>query len=414
RGTKTRIRGLHSHGRPLDIVYAGQRVAMNLQGIEKEELRRGDVISLPDKIRPTSAIDARIELLKDIPLSGLKNRSLVHFHTGTSELTGRIIIYDREELKPGDSAYCQFRFREPVAVMSGDRYVIRRFSPLLTIGGGEILDTSPRRRKKKEGDDDLRVFEKGGLKEKLLMKTFHAGINGITLPALEGWINAELPVIKDSVKQLAEKGEVTQIDNRLLHKQAFEAFSGKVLSTVKAFHQKNPLSPGIPKEDLRAVFKWLDQRLFEGLLLNVKELTFDRGIIRLKTFKISLSGDKELLKEKILRNLERASFNPPAKDELAKSISIPSKELGELLKIMASEVSVVRINDALYISSANHKKMINGLKGFFKNKPEMTVGEFRDILGTSRKYAVPFLEYLDSNRITLRVGDVRKLLMKPD
>jgi len=413
-GKKTKIRGLQSHGQPLKTAYAGQRVAINLQGVEKEEVRRGDVLTIPDKIKPTSVIDAKIEILKDIPFARLKNRSLVHFHTGTSELTGRVILYNKEDLKPGDSAYCQFRFQDSIAVMSGDRYIIRRFSPLLTIGGGEILDPSPRRRKRKDGYGDLEIFEQASLEEKLSMKILHNGINGITLTHLEGWIKAELPDINNAVKTLITKNKVIQLDNRLLHKEAFDTFSQKVLSVIKKFHKDNPLRSGMPKEDLRAVLKQLDHRIFESLLAAIKEIAVEKEILRLKTFKISLSEDKKLLKEKILGTLENSAFQPPTKEELSSRLlgTITHKELDALLKIMVSEGSLVRINDSIYLSSASYTKMIDGLKSFFKTKTEMTVGEFRDILKTSRKYALPFLEYLDSNKITLRVGDVRKLLMK--
>ncbi len=414
KGMKTKVRGLQSHGELLKTAYAGQRVAINLQGIEKEEIQRGDVLAVPNKIKPTSVVDAKIELLRDIPLLSLRNRSLVHFHTGTSELIGRIILYDKEELKSGDNAYCQLRLQGTLAVMAGDRYIIRRFSPLLTIGGGEILDPSPRRRKRKEGYEDLKIFEQGSLEEKLLMKIFHGGINGITLSGLEGWIKAELPDINNAIKSLIKKGKVIQLENMLLHKEAFDAFSQKVILTIRNFHKENPLRSGIPKEDLRTIFKWLDQRLFEALLATVKDVEFEKEIIRLKIFKISLSEDKKLLKEKILKILEQSVFHPPMKEELASRLfgTINNKELNELLKIMVSEGTLVRINDTLYLSSASYTKMIDSLTVFFKTKPEMTVGEFRDILGTSRKYAVPFLEYLDSNKITLRVGDVRKFLIK--
>jgi selenocysteine-specific elongation factor len=138
KGIKTKIRGLQSHGETLKKAYAGQRVAINLQGLSKDEIQRGDVITMPDKIKTTLVIDAELEMLKDSSIDVLKSRSLVHFHTGTSELIARIVIYpvrNNDELKPGDRAYCQFRFKTPVAVMAGDRYIIRKFSPLLTIEG---------------------------------------------------------------------------------------------------------------------------------------------------------------------------------------------------------------------------------------------------------------------------------------
>ena len=415
KGIKTKVRGLQSHGESMKTVLAGQRVAINLKGIEKEQIQRGDVLTVPGRIKPTSVIDAKIELIRDIPLLRLRSRSLVHFYTGTSELTARVILYDKEELKPGDSAYCQLRFRVPITVMSGDRYIIRRFSPLLTIGGGEVLDPSPQRRKRKDGYEDLKVLEQGSLEEKLLTKIFHSGINSSTSSDLEGWIKAEMPDIVGTIKSLIKKNEVIQIKDRLLHGKVFNNFSQKVISVIRDFHKKNPLRPGMPKENLRADFKWLDFKFFEALLANVRDIKIEKENIRLETHKISLSDDKRLLKDKILEILKHSSFQPPMKEELASRLFaiINNKELDELLKIMASEGNLVRINDSLYLSSASYKKMIESLKGFFKTKPEMTVGEFRDILGTSRKYALPFLEYLDSNKITLRVGDVRKFFIKP-
>jgi selenocysteine-specific elongation factor len=412
KGKKAKVRGLQSHGRSRDVSYAGQRVSINLQGIEKQEIHRGDILTIPEKILPTVVLDAEAELLKDSSLPSLKNRSLVHFHTGTAELTGRVVFYDKDALKPGESTYCQFRFKNPFAVMAGDRFIIRRFSPLQTIGGGEILDPSPPRRKRKEGLIDLKIFHKGNLEEKLSRKIFHSGINGSTSATLEGWIKAELPDITRAIQSLIQKGEVIHLESRLLHHDVLNYFKQDVSMIVQKFHEKNPMRPGIQKENLRASFRWLEQRLFDELLACMKNIELDKEIIRLKNFKISLNKDRELLQQKILSSLLESAFQPLTKDELAKKISVNNKEMEELLKIMVTGGSLVRINDTIYLPSVHFRKMIDSLKAFFKTKAEMTVGEFRDILGTSRKYALPFLEYLDSNKVTLRVGEVRKLLVK--
>ena len=419
KGITTKIKGLQSHGESLNAAYAGQRVAVNLQGVAKEEIQRGDVLTIPDRIKPTSAVDAQIEILKDIDFH-IKSRSLVHLHTGTSELTARIIIYDKEELEAGDKAFCQFRLQSPAVVMSGDRYIIRRLSPLLTIGGGEILDPSPRSRKRKEGTEDLKTFTHGSLEEKISAKILQYKINGTSALNLHGWIKSELPEIDNAVNSLLKKDEIIRLaegqssHGRLLHKNAFEGFSVGVITALNNFHRVNPLKPGMPKEDLRAVFKGLDQKLFYELLSLIKDISIEKEIARLKTFNISLSDDKKLLKDKLLKILEQSAFQPPAKDELASRLSggMNSKELTELLKLMASEGSLIRINDSLYLPSSTYIKMIQSLKKFFKSKQEMTVAEFRDILGTTRKYALPFLEYLDSNKVTLRAGDVRKLILR--
>jgi len=412
KGIKTRIRGLQSHGETLKTAHAGQRVAINLQGISKDEIQRGDVITIPDRVRTTYVLDAEIEILNDAAVDVLKSRSLVHFHTGTSELVARIILYDKEELKPGEKGYCQFRFKIPVTVMAGDRYIIRKFSPLLTIGGGEILDPSPLRRKRSEKIKDLRAFKEGALRDKLSLKILQSGYNGSSPSDMEGWINAETSEIRKEIKTLLAGGAIVQSEGRLLHKDIFTDFSGRVVSTLTNFHKSNPLKAGMQKESLRAVFRGLDDKMFEVLIGLISQVVIEKDMIRLKSFSISLSDDKKAVKEKILKVLEQAAFQPPTKDELAQTISLKKEEANELLKIMASEKSLVRINDSIYIPTTNYQKMLDGVKGFFSRKNEMTVGEFRDILGTSRKYALPFLEYLDSNKITLRVGEVRKLLIK--
>jgi selenocysteine-specific elongation factor len=411
-GIRAKVRGLQSHGKDIRKARAGQRVAMNLQGVAKEDIQRGDTVAIPDKLKTTYFIDADIELLKNAPIKSLKNRSLVHFHTGTTELTGRIVIYGNEELKPGNKAFCQIRFKEPVTVMAGDRYIIRRFSPLVTIGGGDILDVSPKRRNRDERLKDLAVFGQGSLKDKLLVKVFQGGLKGVTTSDISGWIKVEPPELQREISALCKSGQLIKCEGKIIHKDISSGFTEDIIQSLTDFHKANSLKPGMPKEALRAMFKGADQKIFEVLIGQISDIAVEREIVRLKTFSIALSEDKKAVKDRILKELEQAAFQPPSKDELAKAVTIKPQEAGELLKIMASEKSLVRINDSIYIPMGNYTKMIDGLKDFFSSKKEMTVGEFRDILKTSRKYALPFLEYLDSNRITLRVGEVRKFLKK--
>ncbi|RJR20175.1 MAG: selenocysteine-specific translation elongation factor [Nitrospiraceae bacterium] len=412
RGIKTKVRGLQSHGKDIRKAHAGQRVAMNLQGVAKEDVQRGDVVAIPEKLRTTSFIDADIEVLKNAPVKGLKTRSLVHFHTGTTELTGRVLLYDKDELKPGEKSFCQLRFKEPITVMTGDRYIVRRFSPLMTIGGGEILDVSPKRRKKEERIKDLEVLEQGSLQEKILVKIHQGGTNGVTVADIASWIKVDPAELQSQMSALEKTGRLVRCEGRIIHSERYNEFINNVMESLAEFHKANPLKPGMPKEAVRALFRGLDQRLFETMLAGLDRVVIDKDLLRLKSFKISLSEDKQGLKDRILKILEEAGFQPPSKDELAQAILIKPQESGELLKIMASEKSLVRINDSLYIPMSSYTKMIEGLQKFFSVKSEMTVGEFRDILKTSRKYALPFLEYLDSNKITLRVGEVRKFLKK--
>jgi len=407
---KSKVRGLHSHGKPIQTAYAGQRVAINLQGVEKEELKRGDAVVLPGRFIPTKTIDAKIELLRDVP--ALKSKSLVHFHLATSETIARVILYGRDELKPEESCYCQFRLQDPVISMSGDRYIIRRFSPVDTIGGGEVFDPSPPRRRQKDIAEILMTFEKGSFSDKISLKVLQSGLHGISTMTIEGWIKAEIPAIRESIEMLRGKGILFAIEDVLIHKTFFDSFREKVLQTLKDFHAKNPLKPGMPKEELRVKLN-IEPRLFSGLITSLKDVVMEKEIIRLRTFSTVLSQAEETLKAKILELLQKGGFQPPSKEELSQSLKLDQKHLSDILKLMVKEGSLVRISDPMYLTSPVYHTMIESLKNFFIKKPEMTVAEFRDILNTTRKYALPILEYLDANKITLRVGDIRKLLLKP-
>lgn len=406
---KSKVRGLHSHGKPIQTAYAGQRVAINLQGVDKDEIKRGDSVVLPERFTPTRKIDANMELLSDAP--AVKTKSLVHFHLGTSETIARIILVGKAEVRAGERCYCQFRLREPVIAMSGDRYIIRRFSPVETIGGGEILDPLSFRRSRKEGVEDLEIFESGTLSDKIAAKVKRAGIYGIKISLIEGWVKAEITSISESINALKDKGALMQFEDTLFHAQPFDAFKEKMRKIMNDFHRKNPLRPGMPKEELRTHLK-IEPRLFGNLLTSVKDIIAEKELVRLATFKAALSQVDESVKVKILALLGKCAFQPPAKEELSESLKIDQKRFSDILKLMTKEGSLVRINDSVFITSSAYEDMITKLKDFYSKKQDMTVAEFRDVLNTTRKYALPFLEYLDSNQITMRVGDVRKFLLK--
>jgi len=408
-GISTRVRGIQTHGKPREEALAGQRTALNLIGVEKDALNRGDVVVTPGRFRPTTALDLKLELLKDAP--PLKSRDKVHFHLGTSETVARIILYGREELGPGESSYGQARLKEPVTAQGMDRFVIRRFSPLDTIGGGSVLDPTPGRRKRKEPLDDLAVYENGTLKEKLAAKIRKAGLVGMERMALEGWIKAEVAETGGALKELEKERALISLGDVFIHRSEFEAFREKLMERLEAFHKANPLKPGMGKEELRGELH-IEGRIFGGLVSMIGEAALEKDIIRLKSFQPALTGVDESTREKIIKELESGGFQPPMKDELAKKLNMDEKKLSDILKLMEKDGSAVRMTDSVYITRAGYEKLISLLKSFFSKKPELTVAEFRDLLNTSRKYALPFLEYLDTHKITLRVGDVRKSLLK--
>ena len=408
KGIETRIRGIQSHGKPVKEAFAGQRVALNLQGVEKDELERGDVVVSPGRFQPVSAMDVKIELLPGAP--SIKSGARVHFHLGTSEKVARVVLYDRQELKGGESSYAQLRLSGPVVAQGMDRFVVRRLSPLETMGGGSVLDPRPGRRKKSMGLEDLGIYEKGSLKEKLSRKIMSSALKSISKLELEGWVRAEVKEVDKALDELQKEKAVIQVgDGAFVHSDVFSAFRQAAMNLAGQFHKKNPLRPGMPREELRADLK-ADQKVFSGLLPLVRELVSEKDSVRLASFQAALSGKDEQFREKIIRELEAAGFQPPEKSELAKKLALDEKRLTDVLRLMDKEGVLIRINDALYLPSSIFQRMISLLKGFFAKKPEMAVSEFRDVLGTTRKYALPYLEYLDSHKLTMRVGDTRKPL----
>ena len=411
-GIRSKVRGLQTHGSGVEQAYAGQRIGLNLQGVERELLNRGDVVVTPDRFSPTYAIDARLEMLADAP--PVKSRSRVHFYSGTSETVARIIIYGGDEIRAGETCFCQFRLENPVVGLSGDRYIIRRFSPLETIGGGEILDPHPVRRKKNMGTEDLELFEKGSLADRIAALIKRSRFQGYSILQIEGWFNAELPEIASTIDRLVGKGSVTRNRGRLFHAESIEAFRGELKDILNKYHRDNPLKSGMPKEELKTGLlpeSHGGDSIFD-LVSFMDDIVLDKDLVRLKDFSVSLSSSGQGTRDRIISILTKSEFQPPLMSELAAELGINEKELGDMLRLLSSEGQLSRINDSMYITSVQHAKMMELLKGFYAKKPEMLVAEFRDLLATSRKYSIPFLEYLDSNRITLRVGDVRKFMLK--
>ncbi len=406
-GAEAKVRGLQSHGRQVRTAYAGQRVAVNLQGIEKESVRRGDTLAAAGRLQPTRVLDAKISLLPEAP--PLKNRKTVHLHIGTSEAVARVVLHDRDHIEPGESVFCQLRLDVPVVSQSGDRFIIRRFSPVETIGGGEVLDPTPPRRKRSEGRDDLAVFETGTLTEKIAVKVRRAGLQGIGSRTIEGWINSEIPAVSASIDSLAAKKIIVRLGDLLMHAEAVSAFRDAAAARLKDYHEKNPLKPGMPKEELRTALRIEDGRVFAELLATAVDVVVEKDTLRLKSFSAAASSAE---RDEISAMLLHDGFQPRTPAELAAASGKTERRIEDVLKLMHKEGSVVRISGEVYLSREYYDRMLAALRAHFGAKADMTVAEFRDLLGTSRKYALPYLEYLDGNRITLRVGDVRKLLLK--
>lgn len=406
-GISSKIRGLQSHGQKLEEAYAGQRVGINLHGVSREEIKRGDVVTVPQKLKPTNFLEVRIKLLKDI--KPLKDGSPIHFYLTTSETVGKIKLFNKSEILPQEEAFAYVKLQKPIVAMAQDKFILRRFSPLETIGGGVVLDPQPPLKKKDRTLEHLEVLSNGSLTEKIEIKIKRKAFAGMSISELEGWINEDIKDIRKAVDELTEKGKIIKAENHLFHIEVFNTFKLSVLNFLREFHRENPFKDGLPKEELKTKLA-LDRSLeVLKLLPHIGEISLEGNKIKLKS--ATTEEIDPSLEEKIIKELKK-DFQPPLLEDLAQILSIPQSKLADILKIITKKGKIVRINDSLYLTAENYVKMLELVKEFFSKKNEMTVSEFRTLLNTTRRYAIAYLEHLDSQKITLRIGDIRKMVKR--
>lgn len=401
---KCRVKSLHSHGRNVENAYAGQRVAINLQGIDKEEIQRGDVALTPDKFRITEFIDGKLYLLRDCIF--LKNREIVNFYTGTICVPARLVIYGKDKILGGDSCYCQFRLMRPVVAMTGDRYILRRQSPLETIGGGEILDSHSFKMSHKKALEELKVLDEGDLSEKLEIKIKRQGANGIDSDMLKSWINHEISFIDESLERLKSEGLIIDVDGILYHIDTIKRFEVLIKDLLLNYHEVNPLKTGMPKEELRAKLK-IEKTLFNYIINNCRLVKCQNKEISLSTFNVKIERKDLDVKNKILDILSKDGFNPPNKEQICHILNLKMEYFLDIINIMVKEGTVIKVNDSLIITKETFNTLIDIVKRYFEKKEKMSVLDFKEQTGIRAKYAISYLDYLDSLDFTKRVGDVR-------
>lgn len=415
-GKIVKIRGLQRHGKPVQKVAAGDRAAINLQGIDKHQVRRGDVLATPGYFQPTSRVDVRVTLLESAPRA-LKSRTRVRFHVGTSEVMARLAVVGRSQIRPGETAYAQMRLEETVAVRRSDAFVIRQYSPTVTIGGGAVLDANPPRHKF-AAPETLAIFralenEKPEtlLEEKLLA----AGLHGLTLERLSAELGIPGNDCADILNSLVADNRVREIKMKgravFLHASHFQRLAQEIEQVVRQFHREHPLKQGVRKSDLpgrlaqKTAVEMLDAVLSE--LKHQGTLRESSGVLALKDHGVRLTGKQKQLKEKVTTCLFEEGFSTSAPEALAQKIQVELPELQEILQLLLESREVVRL-EGLYFHARRiaeaHEKVVD----YFARHEELTIGAFKDLLaGTSRKYAMPILNHFDALGVTERAGDVR-------
>jgi selenocysteine-specific elongation factor len=414
---RLRVRGVQSGGQTMERAIAGQRTAVNLVGIEHTALRRGMVLATPGKFRVTRRVDVRLELLRSAPK--MKQRSRVHFHAGTCETVAELVFFAQKDLAPGQTGFAQLRLQDDVMVLAGDRFIIRQFSPVTTIGGGAVLDPLARRPTVRDTGRVafLETLERGDKADTLAAMTERAllGIGFEEIIARTGWLENE---IRATAKKLADIGRAKIVSAEpliLLSAKSFNEAGQKIAARIEKFHKENPLLPGISRENLRASLgRRVRPETFRAVLdelLAQKKLEAQGEIVKRAGAAISLDPEEARAKEQIEKAFATAGLAVPSVKEVLGKLPVEARRAEKILQILLRDKILVRVTPELIFHRDALAHLRDRLSAFKKTKGErISVPLFKELTGITRKYAIPLLEYLDRERVTRRAGDERVIL----
>lgn len=416
-GRRLRVRGVQSGGKAVERAVAGQRTAVNLAGIEHTALGRGMALAAPGKFRSTRRIDARLELLPSAPK--LKHRSQVHFHLGTSETIAEVFLYGHRELLPGGSAFAQFRLHDDILALPGDRFIIRQFSPVTTIGGGVVLDPLARRPQLKDtGRAEFLEVVAAGNSLRTLAAMVERAPFGLTLQeiiARTGWLEGAARATAGKIAESAQARVVSNEPLILVSRNLFEAARQKIAARVERFHKENPLLPGISREDLRSgLGKRVRPETFKAALedlVSQRKLELQGELVKRAGSAISLAPEEARAKQQIEAAFAVAGLAVPAVKEVLTKLPVEAQRAEKILQILLRDKNLVRVTPELIFHKDALAQLRDRLSAYKKSKGErISVPVFKELTGITRKYAIPLLEYLDRERVTRRAGDERVIL----
>ncbi len=419
-GREGRVRGIQAHGIKGDKGQAGQRLAVNLQGIDLDQVHRGDVVTPRGVFHATRTVDVRLDYLPSAPRE-LKHRTTVRLHSATYEVPTQVILLDRDTLQPGDSAYVQLRLKEPALLLSGDSYLLRAFSPQVTVGGGITLDPAPPRRRRRN-EEALQLLEAFGTADQsnivqlIISQSLLSGISFDNILMRSG-----LPkkVLETTLTELLAGGAIVQMarDPRLfLAKSAVDTLKRGLVQELTAFLAANPLKEGMGKEELKTRLpKRSEERFFTPLLTSLEKdglIVPDRDIIRLAGQADRSTAAVDGLGNKIADFIAEGNIEPPTIKEIIERFRCDEKTVRDNLALLTRSGQIVRISSDLFYSATALVGLREKLVNLLREKNEITPPEYREQTGLSRKFLIPLLEHFDSEKLTIRVGDKRVLRRK--
>lgn len=403
-----RIRGIQVHGEAVDVGSAGQRTALNLAGISHDEIERGMMLAQPGLIVPSDRIDVRLTLLPGAP--DIKSRNRVHLHIYTAERVAQIHLYERDALRAGETGWAQLRMTQPIPCIPGDRFIIRQFSPVITIGGGQVADVNPLRRLKSgqriamlgdlaEGDDVARIRvlterrdKKGLRKQDAIRET--------------GW---SLDRMNRAIKAAIELEDIRNCEDVLVAHAVFDRLTRALFESVRKFQAANPLAGGIGRQKLLTQ-SGLPRELFTGalnLLVDNRSIAFTDEQIYLPGHRVVMQNEEAESKARIEAVFAEAGIKVPGLKEVLAGLKIDSGRAQKIVTLLLRDKVLIKVADDMVFHAQTLEQLKQQVTALKADSPKMDVGRFKDTFGISRKFAIPLLEYLDREKITRRVGDER-------
>jgi selenocysteine-specific elongation factor len=421
-GRRVRVRGVQVHGRTAEAAVAGQRTALNLAGASTEDLSRGMTLAPPGTFETTRQVDVRLRLLPSAP-RGLKNRARVHLHSYTMELVPKVVLHEldptvvpsaktgRRQFLPGGEAFARLKLPEAALLLPGDRFIIRQFSPVVTIGGGVVLDAAPIRRM--PGHSDFMALLAGNDPEAILRARIarrnHEGISMSGLIAETGWTRN---VIEAHLAQALKAGGVVRAGERFLHLPALEAVKLHIVRTTEEFHKENPLVGGISKKELLervdAVPEVFDA--VAAMLIRDKKIEVAADMVRLPGHGVVMKDEEAESKNKIENAFASAGLTVPALSEVIAGLKVDKVRAQKIVTLLLRDKVLIKVSDELVFHRIALEELRRRIAAYKMKSAKIDVAKFKELTGVTRKYAIPLLEYLDREHVTRRVGDVRELL----
>jgi len=419
----SKVRGIQVHSAEVETVEAGHRTAINLQGVDTAAVARGMVAATPGSLLPGYMLDCEFLYLAS-NTKPLKHRTRVRIHLGTAEVMGRISLLDRDLLQPGDTASIQILLEEAVAVWPGDRYVVRSYSPVGTIGGGEVLGNMPPRKRKRVTERDreanirsFTVLRGEDVEEKILLFLRESGTSGLTFDELAVRLGIFGKQLKKIITTPLSSRKIVVVDSssqRYLAKSVSDGVEEVLLTNLGRYHSSNPLQIGLSKEELRSgLGSNVDQKVFHFCLLELQKrelVALEDSVVRLASHQVALQADEKKLQEDLEHwYREKGLIAPTMRESMEQFNDYPESLVKEVFGILLREGKLVKVSESLYYDAAAIDALREKMTAFIENEGEIDAPRFKNLTGLTRKFSIPLLEYFDRMKLTIRVGDKRVL-----